>query len=68
MNIIASGTYIVNLSFLSASFDQHSRSRLTKELVNTHVTLCILLQDLGDGHFEIFLTDILPSLSKSVHS
>lgn len=51
----------------SSSFVFHSE-HLTEELVDTRVAFRVLLEDLGDGHFEIFLSNVLPSFSKRVHS
>jgi hypothetical protein len=43
-------------------------SRLAEQLVHTGVPLGILLEYLCNRHFEIFLPDILPSLTECIHS
>lgn len=70
--MIAGPTQIRRMQFIrlctSSSPVSSSMSRSAEELVDTRVALGVLLQHLGNGHLEVFLSDVLPSLSQRVHT
>lgn len=60
------GMYMYNAFFIL--FVIVAKAELREELVDTRITLRVLLQNLGDGHFKVLLPDILPSFTQSVHA